>query len=303
MRTAAKLGVTEKEVDKLCAAIDKALAKRPLAPDELRDAVGGAARSLGPEGVKKGLSTTLPLGLGRLQTQGRIRRVPVNGRLDQQRYKYARWDPSPLAKLHALARRGAHRAGAASTSAGSARRRWPSSSGSPASGVKAAKAAIEPLKLGAARRRQRAPDAHRAISRRCARSSGRRIRSTRWSAASTRSCSCAATCRACSTTRTRPRPVVEDKTRVAAGSITDLPSHGIFDRGRLSGCGSTTPTRTTIAWADVRREGQGAEGRGGAHRSVRARRSRRRPQLQPRQPEEPRARIAALRKASRRPTG
>jgi hypothetical protein len=42
--------------------------------------------------------TTLPLALGRLQTRGDIRRVPVDGRLDQQRYKYVRWTPNPLAK-------------------------------------------------------------------------------------------------------------------------------------------------------------------------------------------------------------
>ena len=99
MRVAAKLGVTEKEVDKLCAAIEKALARETLGTDELREAVGSAARSLGPDGAKKGLASTLPLGLGRLQSEGRIRRVPVNGRLDQQRYKYAAWSPSPLAKV------------------------------------------------------------------------------------------------------------------------------------------------------------------------------------------------------------
>jgi len=32
-----------------------------------------------------------------LQAAGAIRRVPANGRLDQQRYRYALWSPSPLA--------------------------------------------------------------------------------------------------------------------------------------------------------------------------------------------------------------
>src|SRR5262249_52378524 len=48
---------------------------------------------------KRGVSTTLPLALGRLQTSGLVRRVPVDGRLDQQRYRYVLWDPSPLAKV------------------------------------------------------------------------------------------------------------------------------------------------------------------------------------------------------------
>ena len=99
MKQAAKLGVTEKEIDKLCDAVVKALDdKGALDPDGIREATGKASRSLGEEGKKKGLTTTLPLALGRLQTEGRIRRVPTNGRLDQQRYKYVNWSPSPLAK-------------------------------------------------------------------------------------------------------------------------------------------------------------------------------------------------------------
>ncbi|MGJ5814309.1 DNA glycosylase AlkZ-like family protein [Paludibaculum fermentans] len=98
LKTAAKLGVTEKEVDKLCAAVVDALAKGPMEPDEIRAATGNASRSLGEEGKKKGLTTTLPLALGQLQTTGDIRRIPTNGRLDQQRYRYTLWRPNPLAK-------------------------------------------------------------------------------------------------------------------------------------------------------------------------------------------------------------
>ena len=96
MKVASKLGVTEKEIDKLCEAVLKALAKAVRGPDEIRERVGSAARSLGEEGKKKGVTTTLPLVLGKLQAIGEIRRVPVNGRLDQQRYKYAVWRPNPL---------------------------------------------------------------------------------------------------------------------------------------------------------------------------------------------------------------
>jgi hypothetical protein len=96
MKTAAKLGVTEKEVDELCDAVLAALGDEPLDPDAIKALVGKAVRNLGEEGKKKGMITTLPLALGVLQARGLIRRVPVSGRLDQQRYKYMRWSPGPL---------------------------------------------------------------------------------------------------------------------------------------------------------------------------------------------------------------
>src|SRR5260370_551532 len=61
-------------------------------------AAGGGVGQRGDAGKERGVAPTLPLGLGLLQSRGEIRRVPVNGRLDQQRYQYARWSPSPLAK-------------------------------------------------------------------------------------------------------------------------------------------------------------------------------------------------------------
>jgi hypothetical protein len=146
LRVAAKLGVMEKEIDKLCGAVLQALAKTGLEPDEIRAATGSASRSLGEEGKKKGLSTTLPVALGRLQAYGEIRRVPLNGRLDQQRYRYVHWSPSPLRnfKLSAeetmteLARRFFSWIGPASM------KDFETFSGL---GVKAAKAACEPLEL------------------------------------------------------------------------------------------------------------------------------------------------------------
>ncbi len=98
MNTARKLGVTDAEIEKLCSVIVKVLGKGPLEPDALREASGGAVRNLGEEGKKKGLTTTLPLALGKLQLAGEIRRVPTNGRLDQQRYRYTLWRPNPLEK-------------------------------------------------------------------------------------------------------------------------------------------------------------------------------------------------------------
>src|SRR5579862_9223110 len=146
MKTAYKLGVTDKEIDKLCDAVVKALAGGPLDPEEIRGATGKASRSLGEEGKKKGLTTTLPLALGKLQSIGEVRRVPVNGRLDQQRYKYVAWRPNPLRGFRMtpeeisveLARRYFRWIGPATV----AEFQWFS-----ALGVKAAKAAMEPLKL------------------------------------------------------------------------------------------------------------------------------------------------------------
>jgi hypothetical protein len=146
MKVAAKLGVTEAEIAKLRDVVLKALEQGLLDTDEIRDAVGSAARSLGEEGKKKGLTTTLPLALGDLQSTGHIRRVPINGRLDQQRYRYTLWKPNPLAgfKLSLeeanveLARRYFSWIGPASL----AEFQWFS-----ALSAKANKAAVEPLHL------------------------------------------------------------------------------------------------------------------------------------------------------------
>jgi hypothetical protein len=146
IKTAEKLGVTQKEIDKLCDAIVGALEKTPLDPDGLREATGKAVRNLGPEGQKKGIVTTLPVALGKLQKSGEIRRIPINGRLDHQRYKYTVWRPNPLRGFK-LSKEEAYTE--------LARRffSWigPASMGDfqvlSALGVKAAKAAVEPLKL------------------------------------------------------------------------------------------------------------------------------------------------------------
>ncbi len=98
-----KLGVPRGEIDQLCAAVLDVLGPaRPdpaqpgpirLDPAQLKDALGDAVRNLGVQGRKRGQTTTLPAALGLLQAAGEIRRVPVNGRLDQQRYSYVRWTP------------------------------------------------------------------------------------------------------------------------------------------------------------------------------------------------------------------
>src|SRR6476469_2126698 len=67
----------------------------PLDPRQLKDELGDSVRNLGEEGKKKGATTTLPTALGILQSDGRIRRVPANGRMDQQRYAYQPWGLPP----------------------------------------------------------------------------------------------------------------------------------------------------------------------------------------------------------------
>jgi Winged helix DNA-binding domain len=86
-----KLGVNRDEIDKLCAAVLDVTGAEPLDPAGLKDRLGDAVRNLGEAGRKRGQTTTLPAALGLLQAAGEIRRVPVNGRLDQQRYGYVRW--------------------------------------------------------------------------------------------------------------------------------------------------------------------------------------------------------------------
>src|SRR5439155_9597948 len=90
-----RLGAPRGEIESLCDKVLDVVGASPLDPAQLRDALGDAVRSLGEEGRKKGQSTTLPAALGLLQAAGEIRRVPVNGRLDQQRYGYVRWGAEP----------------------------------------------------------------------------------------------------------------------------------------------------------------------------------------------------------------
>ncbi|AIY02851.1 hypothetical protein ART_3252 [Arthrobacter sp. PAMC 25486] len=93
-----KLGVDRQELKDLEERVLELLqdSTLPLDPKVLKDKLGSAVRSLGEEGKKKGASTTLPTALGLLQADGRIRRVPLNGRLDVQRYAYTAWGlPAP----------------------------------------------------------------------------------------------------------------------------------------------------------------------------------------------------------------
>lgn len=92
------LGVNDEELVRLREDVQGALESGPLDPRSIKDKLGPAVRSLGHEGKKRGLATTLPLALGWLQSHGLIRRIPVEGRLDRQRFAYALWRPCPIAE-------------------------------------------------------------------------------------------------------------------------------------------------------------------------------------------------------------
>jgi len=251
MKQALKLGVTEREIATLCDAVVKALANGPLDPDGIRDATGKASRSLGDEGKKKGLTTTLPLALGKLQTRGDIRRVPVNGRLDQQRYKYVAWSPNPLATYP-------ESLDAAFTELARRYFRWvgPATLGEfqwfAGLGVKATRQAVEPLGLMAAEAGSdrmllpedaaawhafEAPDApqYALVSSLDPITANRREMASLIDA------------------KDRERPVVVDATARPVGALADLPSHAILDRGRIIGLWEYDADAKSIAWGTFSR--------------------------------------------------
>lgn len=238
MKLARTLGVTDKEIDKLCGAVMKALAKSALDPEEIREATGAASRNLGEIGKKKGLTTTLPLALGKLQASGEIRRVPVNGRLDQQRYKYVAWSPNPLAKFKLsdeevpieLARRYFAWTGPATVG----EFQWFS-----ALPAKAAKAAMEPLKLVSMGDDRRILPEHREGFEAFKIPAKADYRLT-------------SSIDGIALLRRDLKTIVDEADFKKAGwsgsGPRDLPSHAIMDRGRVVGLWEFDPESQTIAW-------------------------------------------------------
>jgi hypothetical protein len=246
MKVARKLGVTDKEIDRLCDAVVSALAQGTLDPEQIREATGGAARNLGPEGKKKGMITTLPLALGRLQSLGEIRRIPNTGRLDQQRYQYALWRPNSLSGFK-LAPAEAY------TELAQRFFRWigPATLGEfqwfCGIGVKASKAAVEPLKLVALENgsnRLMFPEA--------------RDRLLDFKAPAKPQYSLVSSLDAISTLRRDVKGLLDskdwnrrvfiDNSMKAASGLTDLPNHAILDRGRLVGLWEYDTEKQSIAW-------------------------------------------------------
>jgi len=256
MKTAYKLGVTDKEVDKLCDAVVKALEKGALDPDQIRAATGKASRNLGDEGKKKGLTTTLPLALGKLQASGDIRRVPVNGRLDQQRYRYALWSPNPRGKFKLspeqvqteLASLYFAWAGPATV----AEFQWFS-----ALTGKSAKAVIEPLKLEPLT--LEAKDGDRLML------PGDRDQFETFKIPKQAHYTLVSSIDGISLLR-RDLPSLADApdlkqlVRGAASGPLDLPSHGIFDRGRLVGIWEYDPEGQSIVWLSFIAKNKDLEG-------------------------------------------
>jgi hypothetical protein len=246
LKVAYKLGVTDREIAKLCDAVLKALGKGPLDPDEIRQACGNASRSLGEEGKKKGLTTTLPLALGKLQVTGDIRRVPVNGRLDQQRYRYCLWKPNPLERFTMdgeevateLAQRYFQWIGPAAIS----EFQWFS-----AFGAKAAKAALEPLKLELLTK-----DGPLLIL------ASDRERLEAFKVPKQPQYALVASVDGVSLMKRNTKDLIDPEylknslfrhKAYAGAGLADLPSHGIFDRGRLVGLWEYDIDTRSIAWA------------------------------------------------------
>jgi hypothetical protein len=246
MNAALKLGVTEKEIEQLGKAVVKALAKGTLNPDEIRTATGDASRSLGEEGKKKGVTTTLPLALGRLQAEGQIRRVPVNGRLDQQRYAYALWPKTPLEKFKLtkeqafteLARKFFSWIGPAAVA---------EFQGFAGLGVKTAKAAVDPLDLAPAEPGsdlQMLADEVKEFQKfkRPAKPQYVLVSSLDSIHAHRRDV------RGLLEEKDYPHPVTGEKRVVEMGGLSDLPDHAILDRGRIVGLWEFDPEAGEIVW-------------------------------------------------------
>ena len=246
MKVAEKLGVTAKEIDRLCHAVLAALEKEPLDTDGLREATGRAVRNLGAEGKKKGLATTLPVALGRLQASGDIRRIPVNGRLDQQRYKYTIWRPNPLKGFNLssdeayveLARRYFAWIGPASV----AEFQWFSGLG-----VKAANSALMPLELEAIGRDD---DRLMLPGDRAKLEAFQPPKDPRYVLVSSidgivllrRKLA------AMLDPKDAARQVFVDRGTQALGATADLPSHAILDRGRVVGLWEYDTATQSIVW-------------------------------------------------------
>jgi Winged helix DNA-binding domain len=190
--------------------------------------------------------TTLPLALARLQSLGEIRRIPSTGRLDQQRYLYALWRPNPLSGFKLapaeackeLAQRFFRWIGPATLG----EFQWFSGLG-----VKASKAAVEPLKLVALENgsdRLMFPEA--------------RDRLLEFKAPAKPQYSLVSSLDAISTLRRDVkglfdskdwnRRVFIDNSMIAASELTDLPNHAILDRGRLVGLWEYDTEKQSIAW-------------------------------------------------------
>jgi hypothetical protein len=248
MRTAYKLGVTDQEVEKLCDAVVKALGDgSSMDPEQIRKATGNASRNLGEDGKKKGMITTLPLALGKLQAEGEIRRVPINGRLDQQRYQYKLWRPNPLEKFKLSADE-------AYTELARKFFKWIAPAtlvefqSFSALGVKAAKAAIAPLPLMPLEAGSERLIGHEDFD---AFKKFKPPSKPRYSLVSSLDAIHAhrRDVKGLLDRKDLDRQVSGEKIMVAAGGLSDLPNHAILDRGRLIGLWEYDQDTQKIVWS------------------------------------------------------
>jgi hypothetical protein len=184
--------------------------------------------------------------LERLQASGDIRRIPINGRLDQQRYRYTTWRSNPLRgfKLPAeeaytqLARRYFSWIGPATL----AEFQWFSGLG-----AKAAKAAVEPLKLAPLKTvddRLLLPDDRAKLEAfKTPKDPHYVLVSGLDSIALLRR-----NLKGILDTKDLDRPVLVDKKTKPLGGLADLPSHAILDRGRVVGLWEYDTSTSSIAW-------------------------------------------------------
>jgi hypothetical protein len=203
-----------------------------------------ASAAKGPNG---GLTTTLPAALGRLQSAGEILRISSNGRLDQQRYRYAHWQPNPLARLKlsqeeahtALARRFFSWIGPATLT----EFQWFSGLG-----VKAAKAALASLPLvplnGGESRLIFPEDRETLLSYQVPQKAEYALVSSLDGISHLRR-----DVRGLLAPEDVGRKVFVEKSHRTAGQLSDLPSHGIFDRGRVIGLWEYDVASESIAWS------------------------------------------------------
>lgn len=247
LRVARSLGVTDDEIETLCQAVTATVSSTPMDPDAIRAATGKASRSLGEAGKKKGVATTLPLALGLLQSRGEIRRVPINGRLDQQRYAYVRWAPNPLAvqsfepgkALTELARRYFRWIGPATLS------EFQSFAGI---GVKASHAAVAPLDLQVITNggdRLLLPEDIEAFH------AFRPPTKPQYALVSSLDTLLLARrdIHSLIDTQDLERQVQGERGLLKLGAIAELPDHAILDRGRLIGLWEFDTETESIVWA------------------------------------------------------
>ena len=91
-----KLGVTEEDIEKLKLGILAALKDGPLGASEFKEPLGDLYQNFGEAGKKIGQTTNVSLGLLVLQAEAKIRRIPNDGRLDGQSYSYCLFQKAPV---------------------------------------------------------------------------------------------------------------------------------------------------------------------------------------------------------------